>query len=117
MEYGPRATLEILQGIQKILDDRQINPEHFEGRIIFMSTFNDWTKKGNAKICPWNCEQVKNYAKRFQRGHWSSSGQETKTHGLGRTTANLEENGIALRKTWWRTSRKRDTHFSEVSVR
>ena len=66
MEYWSRTTLEILQETQKNLDDRQINPEHFGGRITFMSTFNDidWTMKGNAKICPWNSEQVKKLRKK-----------------------------------------------------
>ena len=42
------TSLQILTKIQKDLQDRNIEPEHFEGRIIFMSTFNDirWTKKG-----------------------------------------------------------------------
>ena len=45
------ATLEILQKMHKILDDRQINPELFEVRIIRMSMSNDidWTKERKFK--------------------------------------------------------------------
>ena len=40
--------------------------QHFSGRIIFMSMFNDidWTTKGNSEICLSNSEQVKNDAKK-----------------------------------------------------
>ena len=54
---GPRQRLEILQEIHKNLDDRQINPEHYEGRIIFMSTFQRYRLDiGHSKVCPWNSE-------------------------------------------------------------
>ena len=48
----------------KDLQDRNIEPEKFEDRIIFMSMFNDirWTKRGHAEKCISNSEQVKNYA-------------------------------------------------------
>ena len=77
MDIFPRLTsLEILQKIQKDLRDRNIEPEKFEDRIIFMSMFNDieWRKRGNSKKCISNSEQVKNYTKRFSRGHWTSLG-------------------------------------------
>ena len=56
--YPGRASLEILQRIQKNLQDENIGPEHFEGRIIFMSTFNDidWTKNGHSENCDSNSE-------------------------------------------------------------
>ena len=46
------TSLEILQKIQKDLRDRNIEPEKFEDRIIFMSMFNDieWTKRGNSEM-------------------------------------------------------------------
>ena len=41
------ASLEIFQKIHKNLSVQKIDPQHFEGRIIFMSMFNDieWTKE------------------------------------------------------------------------
>ena len=50
-----------------------------------MSMFNEneWTKKRNSEKCFSNSEQVKNYAKRFSRGHWTffDPGHEKKWHG------------------------------------
>ena len=62
------TTLEILQKIQENLDvDKSItkNPEKIEGRILFMSMFNDCSKKGNYAAGFSNFEKVKNYARRF----------------------------------------------------
>ena len=70
-----RTSLEILQKIQKDLQDQNIEPENFEGRIIFMSMSGvDWTKRGNSEKCISNSEHVTDYAKRFSRGHWSFPG-------------------------------------------
>ena len=43
----------------------------------------DWTKTGNSERCISNSEQVKNYAKRFTRGHWTipGPGDEKKWYG------------------------------------
>ena len=48
-----RTSLQILQRIQSDLQGRNIEPEKFEDRIIFMSMFNDidWTAKGNEEKC------------------------------------------------------------------
>ena len=49
------------------LRERNIEPERFTDRIIFMSMFNDidCTKKGNDGICIANSEKVKDHTKRF----------------------------------------------------
>ena len=41
-----------------------------------MSMFNDidWTSSGNSERCMSKSEHVKNYAKRFSRGHWTFLG-------------------------------------------
>ena len=52
MQYFPgRTSLEILQIIQKDLQDQNIEPEDFEDRRIFMSMFNDieWTRRGTSE--------------------------------------------------------------------
>ena len=61
------TSLKILQKIQDDLPDQNIEPEKFEDRIIFMSTFNDidWTENGNSEKCVSNSDQVKDYAERF----------------------------------------------------
>ena len=60
---------------------KNIEPENFEERIIFLSMFNDveWTKRGNSERCFSNSEQVKNYAKRISRGDWA--GDEENWYG------------------------------------
>ena len=79
------TSLEILQKIQKDLQNQNIEPVSFEERIIFMSMFNDidWTKRGNSERCTSNSEHVKSYAERFSRGHWTflGPGDEKKWHG------------------------------------
>ena len=70
------SSLQILQKIQENLRERNIKPEGFTDRIIFMSMFNDidWTTKGNDGICISNSDFVKKYAKRFSQGHWTFLG-------------------------------------------
>ena len=53
----------------------QCEPEEFEGRIIFMSMFNEIEWRENYTECIHNSIEV-----RFFRGHWSFSGP-----GLGKT--------------------------------
>ena len=67
------TSIEILRQIQKDLSARQIHPEQFEGMILFMSVFNDidWTRNGNSFECISKSKEVRDYAKRFRRGHWS----------------------------------------------
>ena len=47
------TSLQIFQKIQNNLQERNIDPEKFRDRIIFLSMFNDidWTRKGNGEIC------------------------------------------------------------------
>ena len=64
-------------------------PEQLQGRIIFMSMFNDiiWDFQDNEKECIANSTLVSLFAKRFPAGHWSffGLGSETKwwPGGLG----------------------------------
>ena len=75
----------LLEHIQEFMQEQQCDPKQFEGRIIFMSTFNDivWEEKENAETCKSNSHEVANYALRFSRGHWSflGPGSEKKRHG------------------------------------
>ena len=79
------TTFGLLKQIQKFMEDRQCEPEQFDGRIIFMSMYSDiaWQAKGNAETCENNSRAVANYARRFPRGHWSflGPGSEKKWYG------------------------------------
>ena len=88
---------DILQRIQKVLQDQNIEPENFEDRVIFVSIFNDIerTKKGNDVICISNSEKVKTYARKFPQGHWRFLGP-----GEELTVLLLKENGIPLPHEW-----------------
>ena len=77
--------MQILQKIQNDLRERNIEPEKFTDRIIFLSMFNDidWTRKGNDGISISNSENVMEYAKKFSQGHWTflGLGDEKKLYG------------------------------------
>ena len=53
------TSLQIFQKIQSDLEERNIEPEHFGDRIIFISMLNDIgrTEKGNEESCISNSEQ------------------------------------------------------------
>ena len=63
------TSLEILQKIQKDLQEEKIEPETFRDRINI-----EWTRRGNSDHCISNFEQVKKYATRFSQGHWTFFG-------------------------------------------
>ena len=84
--FFPGVTaLVILQKFQNDLQDQNIEADNFEGRIIFMSMFNDieWTRRGNSEQCISNTERVKNYATKFPEGHCTflGPGIEKKWYG------------------------------------
>ena len=91
-------------------DSRQTGSLSNKSRIIlesiFMSMFNDmdWTKKDNSTECFSNSEKVKNYARGSSLDIGHSSAHETKINGMERNPTTLKENGIPLRKTWWKTA-------------
>ena len=79
------TTLQKKRHIQNDLQNENKTPEQFLDRIIFMSMLNniEWTKKNYEEICILNSQQVKQYAQRFQTGHWTfiGLGNERKWHG------------------------------------
>ena len=83
--FPRRTSLQILLKIQNDLQDRNIEPEEVEDRIIFISMFNiiEWTKKGNEENCISKPEKVKMYVKRFSQGHLTflGPGDESKWYG------------------------------------
>ena len=72
--FPAHPTLYLLQEFQELMEkELKIQPESFEGRIIFMSMYNDidWTIKGNQQACEENSSPLSHYARKFTRGHWS----------------------------------------------
>ena len=73
----PGATaLDILHEIQADLQGKHITPENFSDRIIFMSMFNDIVleKKENEDACAITSRKIKEYASKFNDGHWAFLG-------------------------------------------
>ena len=74
------TTLQLVHEVQKFMN-KMGEPEKIQGRLIFMSMFNDitWRIKDNEKECIANSTLVSSFAKRFPVGHWSflEPGSET----------------------------------------
>ena len=87
--FPGHTTLLILREIQEFLKTL----DHFQGRIIFMSMFNDFNggNKDNERVCSANALIVALYAKRFAPGQWSflGPGSETKWY----STNNVKPEG------------------------
>ena len=100
------STLSILQGIQKDLEEKNIQPEYLEDRIIFMSKFTDILWKSDDQNCISNAENVKNYAKKFLPRHWTFVGPGSKKRWFGdsRSTRTVglhsQQNGTAIERNW-----------------
>ena len=69
------STLELVREVQKFMSNMG-EPLQFQGRIIFMSMFNDimWKSKDNEMECIANSTLVSLFAKRFPAGRWSLLG-------------------------------------------
>ena len=93
------TSLTIFEKIQKNLQGQKLYPEHVEGRVFFMSMFNDtdWSKKGHSEICLSNSEKVRDFAKKKKKvPAWTlviPRPRRRRKDGTERTPSNLKENG------------------------
>ena len=75
------TTLQVAQEVHQFVNNMG-EPEQLQGRIIFMSIFNDiiWRSKDNETECMANSTLVSLFAKSFPAGRWSflGPGSETK---------------------------------------
>ena len=114
--YPGITTLQLVQEVRKFVGEMG-EPEHFQGRIIFMSMFNDIkfeTMKRNALLIPhlWLYLQ-----KDFEQDIGHSSDLDQKRSGIRLTLKDHKENGTkSLNWWWWSKSEKADTQFSEPHV-
>ena len=88
------ATLELVREVQKFMS-KIGEPEQFQGRIIFMSMFNDIILgyKDNETECIANATFVSLFAKRFPADVGHSSDLDRKQSGIPLTTKDHLENG------------------------
>ena len=87
------------------LAEKNIKPENSKDGIIFMYMFNDILWKSDDQECISNAEKVKNYAKRFQPGHWTFLGRRSEkrmVRWLSRWTVGpcSQQNGTAIQRKW-----------------
>ena len=68
--------MDILHEIQADLQGKHVTPENFRDRIIFMSMFNDIAleKKDFEDSCTLTSRKIKEYASKFNDGHWAFLG-------------------------------------------
>ena len=66
------TTLQLVNEVQEFMN-KMGDPAQFQGRIIFMSMFNDiiWGSTDNERDCIANATLVSAFAKRFPAGRWS----------------------------------------------
>ena len=69
------TTWQLVYEVQKFMN-KMSDPDQLQGRIIFMSMFNDiiWRIKDNEQECIANATLVSVFAKRFPAGRWSFLG-------------------------------------------
>ena len=105
VEYFPGLTsFEILQKIQKNLQDRYIEPENCEDRFIFMSLYFKFRKKSRS---------MRRDSREDTR---HSSALETKSRWMELSATHLKENGTPSPHRWWDASRKPVIQYSRASV-
>ena len=92
------SALELVREVQKFMSNKG-EPEQFQGRIIFMSMFNDiiWRNKDNETECIAYSTLVSQFAKRFPAGRWSflGPGSETKWYSTDKETPGGEWERVA----------------------
>ena len=81
------TTLQLVDKVQKFMN-KMSDPDQFQGRIIFMSMFNDiiWGINDNELECIANAQLVSLLARRFLAGRWSflGPGSETKWYSTNK---------------------------------
>ena len=88
------TTLQLVDKVQEFMN-KMGDPEQFQGRIIFMSMFNDiiWRSTDNERECIANATLVSLFAKDFQQDVGYSLDLDQKRSGILLTSIDHEENG------------------------
>ena len=80
------TTLQLYGKVTDLLSGLGETPEHFTGRILYMSMFNDTScdTRDNEQECLANARLVSLYARKFGKGQWSfiGPGSEKKWYSL-----------------------------------
>ena len=112
------STLELVREVQKVMS-KMSEPEQLQGRIIFMSMFNDIMSgnKDNETECIANSALVSSFAKRFSTRRWSflGLGSEKQWYSTDKERPQGEWDRVA--ELVMINSEKADTQISEPRVR
>ena len=111
-------TLQFSDEVKKLLYRLGETPEHFTGKILFMSMFNDNScgTKDNEKECLASARLVSLYARRFGKGQWSFIGPVLKRSGtLSKKTVH-KEFGTKLQKGYCWNSLRANVQFSALRL-
>ena len=107
------TTLQILHEIKTFMEALGCNAEQFQGRIIFMSMYNDITLRDlqNEQVCLTNSTHVAKMQRSSLQviGHFSD--QDQKLNGTRQTLSSLEENGTELQGSRCLASSKVDIPY------
>ena len=114
MENLPRANaLNILHKIQ----GKNITPEKFSDRMIFMSMFNDielWGKD-NEDSCALTSRKIKEYASKFNDGRWAFLGPGEESKWYQGYATNHGGKWDLRASQWWKILRIQDIRQSRVN--
>ena len=81
-----KTSIEIPEYIKKMLEEEEgVQPSQFQGRIIFMSMYDDiisWQNQ-NDSVCRDNAKRVAEIAENVEQGRWSFLGRGDGEGGAG----------------------------------
>ena len=110
------SSLSLLREIQNDLETKNIKPEDFKDRIIFMSMFNDIVRKKNDEHCISNAEEVWNYAMKFLPGHWTFLGPGSEEKWCGDSHVQKGQWNCTANKIGQRFKETRHPFFKSTSA-
>ena len=96
--------MDLLHEFQADLQGKNIKPEKFCDRIIFMSMFNDieLERKDNEDSCAPTSRKIKEYASKFNDGRWAFLGPGEESREWWQVRSSCVTNGGKFRE--FRTS-------------
>ena len=110
---GAKA-LDILHKIQADLQGKNITPEKFSDRIMFMSMFKDIELEGkdNEDSCALTQGRSKNMPQYLTKDTGHSWDPEKKASGIKDMQPMMVASGIFVRHIWWKILRIQDIWYS-----
>ena len=110
------SSLSVLQEVQRDLEKRQIQPEEFTDRIVFMSMFNDIEWKTTDENCYFECRKSEELRNEILRRTFLGPRVGREVSGLEVLTTLKKGSGIVQSTKWCNDSKKLVILYSEVSV-